>query len=215
MKLLAIFSATFVISFSGAAMPGPLLTVTIKESHEKGFWAGPLLVLGHGILELLLIAALMFGLKSAFESPFFVGSVGLLGGGFLFWMGIGMIKEAKAGLIELSSLKTAPVKMGPVMAGALVSVSNPYWTIWWATIGLGFVLAALKAGPAGLIAFYAAHILADLAWYSLVSFMVSAGKSFISDRAYRAMIGTCAIALMGLAAHFISSGFQFFTGGAL
>ena len=63
MELLAIFTTAFVVGFSGAMMPGPLLTVTIGESARRGFSAGPLLVLGHAVLELVLILALVGGLS--------------------------------------------------------------------------------------------------------------------------------------------------------
>ena len=53
----AIFFASFGLAFSGAMMPGPLLTVTISESPRKGFITGPLLILGHAVLEVALVDA--------------------------------------------------------------------------------------------------------------------------------------------------------------
>jgi len=60
------FLSAFLIGFSGAMMPGPMLGVTISGSLRKGFIAGPLVVLGHGILELLLVFAMAFGLSAFF-----------------------------------------------------------------------------------------------------------------------------------------------------
>jgi hypothetical protein len=57
--LLTIFASSFVIALSGALMPGPLLTATISECSQRGFIAGPLLITGHAILELVLVIALL------------------------------------------------------------------------------------------------------------------------------------------------------------
>jgi hypothetical protein len=45
-ELLTIFFSSFIIAFSGAMMPGPLLTATISESSKRGFLAGPMLIAG-------------------------------------------------------------------------------------------------------------------------------------------------------------------------
>ena len=85
-SLVSIFFTSFVIALSGAMMPGPLLTATISESTRHGIKAGPLLILGHGILELLLVTALLLGLAPLLQkdSVFIVGAV--LGSIFLLWM---------------------------------------------------------------------------------------------------------------------------------
>ena len=57
----AIFGGSFTLALSGVLMPGPLLTVTIAESARRGFWAGPLLMTGHSILELLIVLAIFKG----------------------------------------------------------------------------------------------------------------------------------------------------------
>ena len=55
MVLWGMFFKSFLIGFSGAMVPGTMLGVTIDGSLKKGWKAGPLIVLGHGILEILLI----------------------------------------------------------------------------------------------------------------------------------------------------------------
>lgn len=63
MVLWGVFISAFLIGFSGAVMPGPMLGITIDGSLKKGWTAGPLVVLGHGILELSLITVMIFGLN--------------------------------------------------------------------------------------------------------------------------------------------------------
>ena len=81
--LLTIFVSSFVIALSGAMMPGTLLTVTISESSRRGFIAGPLLILGHGILELSLLIAILLGLAPLFTQEWFFIVISLAGGGIL------------------------------------------------------------------------------------------------------------------------------------
>ena len=71
-------------------MPGPLLTVTIGESARRGFSAGPLLVLGHAVLELVLILALVGGLSIYLTRTAVTHTIAIFGGAFLIYMGYGM-----------------------------------------------------------------------------------------------------------------------------
>ncbi len=207
MNLLTIFLTSWGVGFSGAIMPGPLLTVTISESAKRGARAGPLLMLGHAILEFSLVAALVLGLKKFFQNPVFEITVSIIGGFFLFWMGYGMVRDALRGNISLDlSVKQKRPVIGPVLAGILVSLSNPYWTIWWATIGLGYITEAWVSGLTGLAFFYTGHILADFTWYGAVSLAMARGRSLMSDRVYRGLIAVCGAFLIGLAVIFVKNG---------
>jgi threonine/homoserine/homoserine lactone efflux protein len=75
--LFGIFLTSFMIAFSGALMPGPFLTATISESSKRGFYAGPLMILGHGILELALVVALIMGLAPLLTSDTVFGIIAL------------------------------------------------------------------------------------------------------------------------------------------
>ena len=83
-----------------------------------------------------------------------------------------------------------------------MSVANPYWTIWWLTIGVGLVLGAQKIGVLGIIVFFLGHISADLGWYSTVSWAIGKKRNVISIRIYRVIIFLCAYALIGFGIYF-------------
>lgn len=207
MHLLTIFFTAFIVGFSGAMMPGPLLTVNISESARKGAHIGPLLMIGHAVLELVLIVCLVLGLKQYLQNNTFLTTVSILGGLFLLWMGYGMVRDALRGKVFLDfSVKEERFLVGPVLLGALVSLLNPYWTIWWATFGLSYITKAWVYGFAGVATFFIGHILADFLWYGAVSLTVGKGRGLMSNQLYRGIITVCGLFLIGLAATFIYSG---------
>ena len=205
-NLFTIFASSFVIALSGALMPGPLLTATISESSQRGFIAGPLMIAGHAILELTLVIALLTGLAPFFQLPviFVVSALG--GSVILLGMAFGMFR----GLPSLSLHWAGQQKKlnHPLFSGILMSIGNPYWIIWWATIGVGYILYSWQFGIWGVVFFFAGHILADLAWYSLVAVAVAGGKQFLTDRLYRGLIALCAVFLVVFAGYFFYAGMQ-------
>ncbi len=213
MDLIALFLGSFATGLSGALMPGPLLTLTIAESARRGRRTGPLLVLGHGIAEALVVAGLVLGLSQFVRQAAVKGLVALLGGAVLVWLGYGMGRGAWQGSISLSLAAARTARgPGPVPAGALVSVSNPYWLIWWATVGAAYVAVSLQWGALGLASFFGGHILSDLVWFSLVGFVVAGGRRLLNDRIYRGVILVCAAFLVALGGYFIVAGIGFLGG---
>ena len=195
-----IFSSSFVIALSGALMPGPLLTYTVAESARRGFWAGPIIMLGHGCLELGLVVLLLMGIGAIINQPVIMGVVGLVGAVILWWLGYGLMSSARHAQLNLTGGDSQSLQ--PFWAGVIMSLANPYWLIWWVTLGLGYVLFAHKYGLWGVVVFFIGHFMADLVWYSLVAMAVAQGKRFISDRVYHGFMIGCAIFLMVFGCYF-------------
>ncbi len=166
-----------------------------------------MIVLGHGILEVLLIILIVLGLADVMKAPGMIGAVSLAGGAVLLWLSFGMLKDAKKATLDLTAREG--ISASPVAAGILTSISNPYWIIWWATIGLGYVVNAVKFGAVGVLSFFAGHISADLLWFSGVSFLVAWGKRYVSDGFYRGMIRVCALVLIFFAIYFGILGIEY------
>ncbi|MBN2203883.1 MAG: LysE family transporter [Thermoleophilia bacterium] len=207
MELVLMFFSSMLIAYSGAIMPGPMLAVVVAESPRQGVRAGPLVVLGHALLELALLGLLVLGLGPLLEREGVQAVLSVLGGVMLV---------ATAAVMLLSVARdTARLEYGAaggrahgraVLGGVVSSLSNPYWSIWWATIGLSLLTKAYALGAAALVAFYVGHILGDLTWYSAVSGVIAAGRRWITPRRYRVMVAVMACFLLGLAAWFVVSG---------
>ncbi len=201
---------SFIVALSGALMPGPLLTVTVGEAARRGFWAGPLIILGHALLEGALVLLLLAGVGVWLNQPAILGTVALLGAGLLGWMGLGLVKASRHSRLEFDPKEHSGLH--PVLAGVLMSLANPYWLIWWLTIGLGYVIFAAKYGLLGVGLFFVGHIAADFAWYSLVAGAVAQGRGFISDGVYRGFLAGCGLFLFGFGGYFGLQGVRFFMG---
>lgn len=211
--IVLIFTTSFVVALSGAMMPGPLLAITISETMRRGFWAGPKLMVGHGILELALVAALAAGLSEFVKNNLVSVIIGLLGGAILMAMGV---MTARQGWRKMTMPVADPKISGGsrvvVLSGILGSISNPYWFIWWITLGTIYLLWSLNAGIAGVASFFSGHILADLVWYTLVAFVIATGRKVMNDAVYRGLLMVCGVGLIVLGGYFILSAIRFTAG---
>ena len=187
-------------------MPGPLLTITISESPRHGVITGPMLIAGHAVLEMALITAFLMGLAPFFQLPAVFVVTAITGSFILMWMAVNMFRSLPS--LNISWEEDQSTKNHPVISGILMSVANPYWIIWWATIGLGYILYSWQFGLWGIIFFFAGHILADLSWYTFISAAVARGRHFLNDRLYRGLIAVCAGFLVIFACYFAYAGME-------
>lgn len=185
-------------------MPGPFLTMTIGESAKRGPWVGPKMIVGHAILEMGLLVALFFGLAPLFKKEMFFIIIALAGGAIMIWMAQNMFRSIPQ--LEINITAKSESKMNLYLAGILMSLANPYWIIWWATIGLAYVLHSQKLGVLGIVFFFIGHILGDLVWYSAISVAVGKGRKFFGNKTYRLLVGTCAAFLTFFAVWLIYDG---------
>ncbi len=216
MTPLALFFTSWLVGFSGAASPGPVSTFCLTEGARRGFWAGARITLGHALVEFALVVLLAFGLGPFLQNPTVTAAIALFGGAFLLWMGIDLTRGAWTGKLALDldarAEPTGITRLGSVPAGALISLGNPYWFLWWATVGAGFVASALLFGPVGLFAFYFGHILADLTWNSLLTFIASSGRKILPASFYRWLLVVFGVFLVGFSAYFLWEGIKFIVG---
>lgn len=213
MAPLPLFLTAFVVGFSGAMMPGPVSTVTLAQSMRRGVWAGPLITIGHALMEGLLVVALALGLDGPLRRPEIVASIGCVGGLVLLWMGYGLILHASLGggkqVLEGEALSPLAGRLASVPAGMVTSVANPYWFLWWATVGASYIFLALEQGVIGLAAFYSGHILSDLSWNSLLALAGTTGRRLFSGWFYRTLFLLCGLFLLGLGGYFLWMGVRF------
>jgi threonine/homoserine/homoserine lactone efflux protein len=189
----------FVIGLTGALAPGPTLVATINASIYGDWTTGLKVSLGHAIVELFLVILILLGLATV-ALPYTTVIAGI-GGIALVVFGILTIKGSRKATMRTSEVQTIA---NPYMAGLVTSAANPYFWIWWLSIGSAMVIAGLEGGLALAGAFMVGHWTADIAWYSLVSTGVSKGKTLFSDTVYQKIMGLCGIFLIVFGVYYLS-----------
>ena len=207
---LAIFWTAFLIGFSGALVPGPTLTVTVREAARRGARAGPLVVLGHGLTEIGITVALILGVSSFMGDIRVRKTIAIVGGCFLAWMGASMLRKFRTIDREIAAAKDTKAggRSTPILLGVTTTLSNPYWFGWWGSIGATLLVSSSSLGPKGIIAFITGHISSDLLWYSIVSYLVSLGLSYSRGAWYRIVFAVCGAFLLVVAVMFIRYGIK-------
>ncbi len=195
-SLLTIFWSSFIIAFSGALVPGPLLTYTITKSFEKGWVSGPLIIVGHAILEICMLIILILGLSPFLNNNLIIAIISIIGMLILLFIAIEMFKTLKEKNIEFNNKKAFKFNNNLIISGILMSLSNPFWFIWWVTIGINYITFSIKYKILGILLFFIGHILADFLWYSLISFSIHKSRKFINITLYKIIIVICASALI-------------------
>jgi len=186
------------ISCSGAMQPGPV-TATAIAMGARNRYAGTLLAIGHGIIEFPLMVVIILGLGKYFELQRVQIAIGLAGGAFLLLMAIqGLLSlKAKAGN------KSKALTNKPILAGIILSAGNPYFLLWWATVGLALATQATQWGIWAFALFALTHWSVDLIWLQILSWASFKGSALLGPRGMRIVLMICSAALFVFGLFFI------------
>ncbi len=157
----ALIITTVAVTLSGALAPGPVFAVTLINGR-KNKHAGAFVAFGHALVEVPLIILIALGVAYLNES--IIRIIAFLGAVVLFYFGISTIKISN---VDIDSIN---VSKNSVIAGAVTTASNPYFFIWWLSLGSVLVFNALYFGLIGIILFIFFHWICDFLWYYFVSY---------------------------------------------
>ncbi len=185
-------SEAILISLSGVMAPGPITAVVVGRGSESPR-AGALVAIGHGIVEFPLMVAVFFGVGSLLDAPMLQAGIGIAGGLFILWMGISMLVSLRSDLrIDADRKNTR----SPILAGILFSVGNPYFLVWWVTVGAALILRSVEFGVWGFIAFAVGHWLCDLLWDWFLSVLSFKGGQFFGNRFQQSVFALSGLMLL-------------------
>jgi threonine/homoserine/homoserine lactone efflux protein len=189
----------FVIGLTGALAPGPTLVATINASITGDWTTGLKVSLGHVIVELFLVILILLGLATV-AVPY-TSAIAGIGGIALIAFGALTIAGSRRATMRTSSPQTVA---NPYMAGLVTSAANPYFWIWWLSIGSAMIIAGLQGGLVLVGALMIGHWSADTVWLTLVSTGVSKGRTIVPDSTYQKIIALCGIFLILFGAYYLS-----------
>lgn len=186
------------ISLSGVMAPGPITAVTIGKAARSPH-AGSLIAMGHGVVELPLMLAVWCGTSWLQHNVYVKAGIGLIGGVLLLMMGAGMFGSARPGDAPAGKLAASAFA-----AGILLTAANPYFLLWWMTVGAELVIKAVGFGLLGFAVFAVAHWLCDLVWLWFLSHLAYKGGQFFGGRFQKAVFVVCGTFLLLVGGKFIA-----------
>jgi threonine/homoserine/homoserine lactone efflux protein len=189
------------ISLTGVMLPGPMTAATVAKGYSSKN-AGAWIAVGHGIVEVPLIAAIYFGFGHFLGSPQVVKVIHIVGGLMLFYLGFRMFRTAENTVGEIGGLPTSSLVTGIVITG-----TNPAFYVWWATVGIALLTGAAKFGLAGVILFTLVHWPCDLAWSEFLSAGTFKSRRWWTQKTQKIVFTVCALILIGFGAWFCLSAF--------
>ena len=190
-----------IISASGVMSPGPLFAANITYGLKQGTKAGIKIAIGHSIVELPLVILLGIGIFSLEIFPEFKTIISILGAITLFVFAFIQIKST----LKKNKKSETKLKQGPIITGVLLSALNPFFIIWWLTIGLKLISDAMAIWAfVGILIVFVLHVWMDFVWLGSTAFLISKSKKIISNTNYK-------IIMLALSAVLIYFGITFLT----
>ena len=189
------------ISASGVMAPGPLFTANVSYGLREGTRSGIKMAIGHTIVEFPLVILLGVGVFSLEIFPEFRTIISIFGAITLFAFAILQIKTV---LQKKEHLKSKP-KYGPIVTGVVLSALNPFFIIWWLTIGFKLISDAMMIWAfTGILVVFLLHIWMDFVWLGGVSFLASKSSRILSNKNYKVL-------MVGLSLMLVYFGITFLT----
>ena len=174
-----------VISASGVMAPGPLFVANVSHGLRGGAKAGFKIAIGHAVVELPLVILLGIGVFSLETFPEFRVVISIIGAITLFGFAIMQIKS----VLNKKESRASNTKQNPVITGVLISALNPFFIIWWITIGFKLISDAMLIWAfAGILVVFVLHVWMDFAWLGITAFLASKSSEILSNKNYKMLV---------------------------
>lgn len=211
MILLDIGLQIVLVSASGVLTPGPLFFANLALSKYGGFWSGIKIAIGHTMVELpvIILYSLPLIAFTYLNTTFNILKVlSVIGGTSLIIFGIFYVVK----ILSQNDSLTATVKPSrienPIIAGILFTGVNPFFYVWWISVGVKLISDSLQllGYPLGIVFLFFVHIWMDYAWLGISSYVTSRGIRIIGSHYHKFVIIFLTLPLFYYGINFILAG---------
>jgi threonine/homoserine/homoserine lactone efflux protein len=192
------------LSASGVLAPGPLFFANLAYATRHDKWSGIKVAYGHTAIELPLIIILAAGLFTFDIASKYASIVGLIGGiAILAFAGfqIATIIKEKRG----PSTPNLAGSKAPFIVGIALTALNPFFILWWFTVGLKLIADSAAFGvTTGIAILFVLHIWMDYAWLASTAYLASKGASVLRSKYYPILLSGLTVVLIYYGVSFVS-----------
>jgi threonine/homoserine/homoserine lactone efflux protein len=201
------------VSASGVLTPGPLFFANLALSKYGGFWSGIKVAIGHTIIELPVIILYSLPLIVLnYPSTIFnmVRAISIIGGVSLIVFGIYNVVRTISKNDNFTAADKPSRIENPILVGILFTGVNPFFYLWWISVGIKLVSDSLQllGYPLGIVFLFFVHIWMDYAWLGVSSYFASRGIKIIGSHYHKFIIILLTLPLFYYGINFIVAGLR-------
>jgi len=203
MDILGFVITVVLVTASGALAPGPLFFETITQGSKAGARSGFIFSIAHTVVEFSLIMLFALGLITVASEPSVKIVVGILGGIVLILFGLFQVYKTFIARPEEQKRKV-PSHRHLFFIGIVFTGLNPYFVIWWLTVGAQLIIISLEfAALLGVVFMYVCHVWMDYVWLTTVAHFAKKGTNILGLKWYRPLMVVFGIILIYFGISFI------------
>jgi threonine/homoserine/homoserine lactone efflux protein len=190
LNLFDFIGTVIVVTASGALAPGPLSFGILMHGSKEGARSGFSSAIGHTLVEFPLVLALALGLLAAASQPAIKSVIGLAGGLGLVGFGVLQIYHTVKSKPEGNQKpKTRNLPASSLVLGFALTGLNPYFIVWWLTIGSVLIVQALAfAAIIGVLIMYVAHVWMDYVFLTSLAYFAKKGRNIVGSKYYKLVL---------------------------
>jgi threonine/homoserine/homoserine lactone efflux protein len=188
MDILSFVVTIVVLTASGALAPGPLFFATVSHGSKHGAKSGLIFSIAHTVVEFSLIMLFALGLLTIASEPIVKQVIGLIGGSVL--IAFGSIQIRNTIVFKSENLKKPKASYRRLfMIGLVFTGLNPYFILWWLTVGAQLIVIALEfAALLGVVFMFVCHVWMDYVWLTTVAYFSKKGTDVMGLKWYKPLM---------------------------
>ena len=203
MDIFSFVATIIIVTASGALAPGPLFFATVSHGTKHGAKTGLVFSIAHTVVEFSLIMLFALGLLTIASEPIVKIIIGIIGGIVLIAFGFFQIRNSIiSNPEELKKPKSSYKHL--FLIGIAFTGLNPYFILWWMTVGAQLIVIALEfAALLGVVFMFICHVWMDYAWLTGVAYFSKKGTNVMGLKWYKPLMVIFGIVLIYFGVTFI------------
>jgi len=179
------------LGLAAGVSPGPLLTLVITSSLERGFGAGLRVAMAPVITDAPIILLALLVLRRMPDS--WLALIAALGGSLVIFIGVDTLRPRPA---TEEDGRQSRGDSRDLLRGALVNLFNPHPWIFWVTVQGPILIAGWRRNPLAGVAFVSAFYAAIVGSKVAIAWLVARGRHNLNERWYRRTLIVCGLLLV-------------------
>lgn len=200
--IISLIATAVVLGATSGLSPGPLLTLVVAESFQRGFRSGAAVAIAPIITDLPIVLLMMVLANALSSMNYVIGVLYLAGSCYLAYLSIELFRIKGMEIDTTSNPRTSFIK------GIVANLLNPAPYIFWLTVGTPLLLQAKEISWLVLAAFLGFFYGLLVGTKLLLAVLIGKNRHVLEGRYYRVVMSFMGILLIFFAAIFIKNGIE-------